>query len=122
MKKTVRIFAVVMVVIMLGLTLASCGGALSGKYTADYFGTGIAMTFSGSDVTIAITVAGAEVAAVDAGYSVDNNMISFDFGDEEAVDNALAKTFLATLESPVPFVEGDGYITIAGIKYAKAAD
>ena len=120
MKKITKILAVVMAVLMLCLALASCGKKLSGKYTADVLGTGVAMTFDGSDVKIAITVATVEVASVDAKYEIKDDKISFDFADEEEVENALAKKVLESLEEPVSFEEGDDYIKIAGTKYKKA--
>lgn len=122
MKKTVRIIAVVMVVLMLCLALASCAKTLSGKYTANYLGTGIAMTFDGSDVEIAFTAAGINLASVDATYTIEDDKIAFDFADEDKVTNAVVKGFLATLESPVPFAEGDGYIEVGGVKYVEAAE
>ena len=120
MKKSVRIMAAVMVVLMLCLSLASCGKTLSGKYSADILGTGTTMTFDGKDVKIAITVTLiGEVASVDATYKIKDDKISFDIADEEEVTNELAKKVIATLEEPVSFEEGEDYIKIDGVKYEK---
>lgn len=123
MKKTIRIVAIAMVAVMLCLCLASCGKKLSGKYSADVFGTGTTMTFDGSNVKIAITVpVFGEVASVDAKYEIKDDKISFDIADEESVSNDLAKNVIKSLETPVAFEEGENYIKINGVKYTKAAD
>ncbi len=118
MKKSIRIIAVVMVALMLCLSLASCGKKLSGKYSADIFGTGTTMTFDGSDVKIAITVTFiGEVASLDATYEIKDDKISFDIADEEKVTNDLAKKVIKSLEEPVSFEEGEDYIKINGVTY-----
>jgi uncharacterized lipoprotein YehR (DUF1307 family) len=123
MKKSLRIVAVVMVALMLCLCLASCGKKLSGKYSADLFGTGTTMTFDGSNAKIAITVTLlGEVASMDAKYEIKDDKISFDIADEEEVTNDLAKKVIASLEQPVSFEEGEDYIKIGDVKYTKQAD
>ena len=123
MKRSVRILALCLVAVMICLTFASCGKKLSGKYSADVLGTGTTMTFDGKDVKIAFTVTLlGEVGSVDATYSIKDDKISFDFGDEEEVDNDLAKSVLKSLEEPVSFEEGEDYIKINGVKYNKVED
>ena len=122
MKKTVRVFSVIIVVCVFCALLASCGNTISGKYTSDYSGTGIILTFGGSDVEIAITVSGVEVDNVDASYVIEDNKISFEFDDEDVANTELAKTFLKTISKPVSFSEGDGFIMINGTKFVKTAD
>ena len=123
MKRSVRILALCLVAVMICLTFASCGKKLSGKYSADVLGTGTTMTFDGKDVKIAFTVTLlGEVGSVDATYSIKDDKISFDFGDEEEVDNKLAKDVLKSLEEPVSFEEGEDYIKINGVKYNKVED
>jgi hypothetical protein len=96
---------------------------LSGKYSADLFGTGTTMTFDGSNVKIAITVTLlGEVASMDAKYEIKDDKISFDIADEEEVTNDLAKKVIASLEQPVSFEEGEDYIKIGDVKYTKQAD
>lgn len=123
MKKSVRILAIVMVVLMLAMSLTACGKKLSGKYSADVLGTGTTMTFDGSDVKIAITVTLlGEVASVDATYEIKDDKISFDIADEEEITNDLAKKVIKSLEEPVDFEEGEDYIKIAGVKYTKVEE
>ncbi len=119
MKKTMRILSVIMAVLMLCLALASCGKKLSGKYSADVLGTGTTLTFKGSDVKIAITVLGNEVASTDATYKIKDDKISFDVVDEEEIENTLAKKVISALEEEVAFEEGDDYIKIGNVKYEK---
>lgn len=119
MKKSMRILSVVLAVLMLCLALASCGKKLSGKYSADVLGTGTTLAFDGSDVKIAITVLGNEVASIDATYKIKDDKISFDVADEEKIENTLAKKVVASLEKEVAFEEGDDYIKIGDVKYEK---
>ena len=56
MKKVLSLVLAIAVLATLCLTLASCGKKLSGKYSADVFGTGTTMTFDGKNVKIAFTV------------------------------------------------------------------
>lgn len=123
MKKSIRIVAMLMVVLILCMSLASCAKKLSGEYSADVFGTGTTMTFDGNNVKIAITVTLlGEVASLDATYEIKDDKISFDIADEEEVTNDLAKQVIASLEEPVAFEKGDDYIKIGDVKYEKKAD
>ena len=123
MKKSIRIVAMLMVVLTLCMSLASCAKKLSGEYSADVFGTGTTMTFDGSDIKIAITVTLlGEVASLDATYEIKDDKISFDIADEEEVTNDLAKKVIESLEEPVAFEEGEDYIKIGDVKYEKKAD
>lgn len=119
MKKSVRILAVVMSLVMLCLCLASCGKTLKGEYKATLLGTGTVLEFSGKKVNISITVLGEEVASTEATYSIKDDKISFDIADEDEIDNKLAKQVIETLEEPSSFTEEDDYIKIGGVKYEK---
>ena len=123
MKKTLSLVLALAVLATICLTFASCGKKLSGKYSADFLGTGTTLAFDGSNVKIAITVTLlGEVASVDAKYEIEDDKISFDFADEEEVSNDLAKKVLKSLEEPVAFEEGEDYIKVNGVKYTKKAD
>lgn len=123
MTKSIRVVALLMVVVMLCVSLASCAKKLSGEYSADVLGTGTTMTFDGKNVKIAITVTLlGEVASLDATYEIKDDKISFDIADEEEVTNELAKQVIESLEEPVAFEEGDDYIKIGDVKYTKKAD
>ena len=123
MKRSIRIFALAMAILMLAMTFAGCGKKLSGKYSADVLGTGTTMTFDGSDVKIGITVTLlGEVASLDATYKIKDDKISFDIANEEEITNDLAKKVIRSLEEPVDFLEGEDYININGVKYEKVAD
>ncbi len=120
MKKSIRILAVAMVAVLLCLCLVSCGKKLSGEYEATIAGTGKKMEFSGKNVTVTYLFLTKEVASVDGTYSIEDDKITFDFVDEDKVEDKDAKEFLAGLAGSVSFEEGDGYIKIAGVKYEKA--
>lgn len=121
MKNTLKIIALALVLVMSVMTLAACAKTLSGKYQATVFGNGTVLTFDGNKVTIAITVLGQELGAIEAGYEIKDDKISFNFTDTESADAAV-KAFVEALEEPVAFEEGEDYIKIAGTKYNKAKD
>jgi uncharacterized lipoprotein YehR (DUF1307 family) len=122
MKKSVRILSVVMAVLMLCLTLASCGKKLSGKYSAEALGSGATFEFKGSKVTIAVKLLGTEVGSAEGTYEIKDDKITFDIADEEEIDNAIAKKAIAELEKPADFEEGEDYIKIGGAKYEAVKD
>ena len=120
MKKVLSLVLAVAVLATLCLTLASCGKKLSGKYSADVFGTGTTMTFDGNKVKIGFTVTLiGEVASVDATYKIKGDKITFEFADEDEVSNDEAKKVIESLEEPASFEEGEDYIKINGVKYEK---
>ena len=122
MKKSIRILAVALVAIMLCMTLASCGKKLSGKYSADFLGTGTTLEFKGKNVTLAVVVLGKEIASVEGPYSIDDDKITFDFVDEDKAEDEDLKAILAEMNGEVSFEEGDGYVKIAGVKYEEVKD
>ena len=120
MKKSIRILAVVMALLMVTLVFAACGKTLKGKYSADFLGTGTTLEFSGKNVRLAVTVTLlGEIAAVEGTYTIEDDKITFDFVDEEKVENDKAKDVLSKFTGTVDFEEGDDYIKIGGIKYEK---
>ena len=120
MKKSIRILAVVMALLMVTLVFAACGKTLKGKYSADFLGTGTTLEFSGKNVRLAVTVTLlGEIAAVEGTYTIEDDKITFDFVDEEQVENDKAKDVLSKFTGTVDFEEGDDYIKIGGIKYSK---
>lgn len=120
MKKSIRILAVAMVALLLCLCLASCGKKLSGEYEKTVAGTGSKLEFSGKNVTVTYLFLGEELGSVDGTYSIEDEEITFDFVDEEDVENEDLKAFLSDLDGTLSFEEGDDYIKIAGVKYEKA--
>ena len=104
MKKTLKIAAVVMAVLMVTLALASCGKTLSGTYAAEVFGTGVSYEFSGKNVEISLTVAGATVASAEGTYKIDGDKITFEFDSD--------KDDVKKYSGEFAFEEGDDYIKI----------
>ena len=111
MKKSVRILSVVMAVLMLCLTLASCGKKLSGKYSAEALGSGATFEFKGSKVTIAVKLLGTEVGSAEGTYEIKDDKITFTFEDEDEDVKKYDGTF--------DFEEKEDSIKIGLIEYEK---
>ena len=118
MKKTVRILALALVLVMMVACLASCGNKLSGKYGNEVF----SLTFDGDSFT-ATTL---KVFSISGTYEIRENeegvkKIVFALGEDSEAnkkyfENLLGGTGGATLE------EGDGYIKIGGVKFNEVKD
>lgn len=122
MKKSVRILAVVMAVLMVTLVLASCGKTISGTYSAEVDVVVLKYTatyeFSGKNVTVTKVVnpliGDAKTTTIEGTYEIVENddgsmdiTLSFETEDEHITSG----TF--------DFEEGDDYIKIGIIKYTK---
>ena len=86
MKKTVKILALAMALLMLGMALASCGNSLSGTYTASVLLWDVDLKFTaGGKVTATMTgkITGEKVEA-EGTYTIEDEQITFDFSDEDA--------------------------------------
>lgn len=115
MKKSVRILAVVMVLLMVTLVFASCGKTLKGTYSAEIAGTGVEMEFEGKDVTITLKFLGAEVGSSTGTYKIEDDQITLTFESDDDKVEAYNGTF--------DFEEGEDYIKIGTFgKFTKKAD
>ena len=117
MKKSIRILAVVMTVLMLCLTLASCGKKLSGTYKAelggDLLGYEATYEFSGSkvEVTKEGTVLGVKNSVtIEGTYEIKDDKITFTFETEDK--DIKSGTFA--------FEETEDGIKIGVVEYKKA--
>ncbi len=113
MKKSIKVLALVMTVVLLCLTLASCGKTLSGTYSMEALGTGSEMEFKGNKVTLTVKVAGKVVGEpVEGKYSIKDDKITFEFESEDKDAENYSGTF--------DFEEGEDYIKIGTLgKYTK---
>ncbi len=122
MKKTVRILAVVMAVLMVTLVLASCGKTLKGAYSAEVDVVVLKYTatyeFSGKNVTVTKVVnpliGDTKTSTIEGTYEIiendDGTMdIKFEFKTDD--DHIKSGTF--------DFEEGEDYIKIGIVKYTK---
>lgn len=111
MKKTVRILAVAMALLMVTLVFASCGKTLKGTYSAEVLSSGVELEFSGKNVTITAKALGAEVASTEATYKIkdDKITITVESDDEELKD----------LNGTFDFEETDDGIKIGAVEYKK---
>ena len=115
MKKSVRILALAMALLMVTFVFASCGKTLKGTYSAEIAGTGVEMTFEGKNVTIALKLLGAELGSSTGTYKIEDDKITLTFDS----DNDKVKAYNGTFD----FEEGDDYIKIGTFgKFTKKAD
>lgn len=115
MKKSVRILAVVMALLMVTLAFASCGKTLKGTYTAEVFGSGVELEFDGKEVTISLKLLGAEVGSSTGTYKIKDDQITLTFDS----DNDKVEAYNGTFD----FEEGEDYIKIGTFgKFTKKAD
>lgn len=113
MKKSIRIMSIMLVAVILCMSLAACGKKLSGKYSAEIpVVGGVAFTFKGSKVTIAITALGSQIASVEGKYSIKDDKITFTFESDEEEVKAYNGTF--------DFAETEKGIKIGLVEYKKA--
>lgn len=110
MKKTVlKVVALMLVAVMLCSALVSCGKTLKGEYKTA-LGTPT-FTFKGNKVTLEIDLV-ITATTIEGKYEIEDDKITFTWEGENADK---AEDYSGTLD----FAEGDGYITIGGVKYNK---
>ena len=122
MKKSVRIMAVVMALLMVTLVFASCGKTISGTYEAEIDG-GIlgkytaTYEFSGKKVTatkVISTLLGSDTVTLEGTYEItekDDGTMEITLNFETSDDHVKSGTFA--------FEQGDDYIKIGVAKYTK---
>ena len=122
MKKTVRILAVAMALLMVTLVFASCGKTLKGTYKAEFGVGGLAgytatYTFSGSKVEITKTgtlVGMSNTTTMTGTYEItekDDGSMEITITLDSEDDDIKSGTFT--------FEEGEDYIKIGLVKYDK---
>ena len=112
MKKTIRITAIVLALLIVTLVFASCGKTLTGTYSAVFVGTVIELTFEGESVTIAVKTMGLMAGSATGTYEIKDDQITLNFESDYAEIKAYNGTF--------DFEEGDDYIQIGSFgKFTK---
>ena len=105
-KNIIKVAALSLVIVMLSVILASCGG-LSGTYE----GIGLEYTFKGSKVSIQVNALGVNIGdPIEGTYNISGDKITLTFADEEGADK-----YSGTFD----FEKGDDYIKIGIAKYNK---
>ena len=110
-KTTVRIFAAVMAILLVTLTLAACGTTLSGTYSAEVAGTGKTYAFKDNKVTVSYKFLGTEVYSYDGTYKIEDDKITITIDSEDKDAKDLKGTF--------DFEKTDDGIKIGVIEYKK---
>lgn len=91
MKKTVKIVALALVLVMALACLASCGKTIKGEYEATLAGTiGFNLKFDGKNVAITAKVGGFSSDPINATYEIEDDKITFTI-PEDAEMSATAK-------------------------------
>jgi len=110
MKKTgLKFVALMLVAVIACAALVSCGKTLKGTYETA-LGTP-SFTFKGNKVTLEIDLV-ITATTIEGKYEIEDDKITFTWEGENADK---AEDYSGTLA----FAEGDGYITIGGVKYNK---
>ncbi len=121
MKKSVRILAVVLALLMVSLVFVACGTTLSGKYSAEAFGTGTTLEFSGSKVTMTFKLVGFSGDPIEGTYEIKDDKISIKLTEEDETGvDALIKKTVESLIGEQSFEKTDDGIKIGGVEYKKA--
>ena len=120
MKKTVKIVALMLVLVMALACLASCGKTIKGEYEASVLGTGVNLKFDGKDVAITVKVLGFSADPIKATYEIEDDKITFMIPEDAEISDE-AKDVLEDLEEAAALEIGeddDGkYIKIGSTKY-----
>ena len=122
MKKSIRILAVVMALLMVTLVFASCGKTLKGAYKAEIGLGGLAgytasYTFSGKKVEISKTatvLGSSKTTTLEGTYEIaekDDGTMEITITLDSEDDDIKSGTFT--------FEEGENYIKIGLVKYEK---
>ena len=121
MKKSIRILAVVMALLMVTLVFASCGKTLKGTYKAEIGGSlagyTATYTFSGKKVEISKTatlLGQSKTTTLEGTYEIaekDDGSMEITISLETSDDDIKSGTYT--------FEEGDNYIKIGLVKYDK---
>ena len=112
MKKTLRITAIILALLMVTLVFASCGKTLEGTYSTIVIDMVYELTFDGENVTIAVKNMGLFVANATGTYEIKDDRITLNFDSDYADIKAYNGTF--------DFEEGDDYIQIGSFgKFTK---
>lgn len=112
MKRSVRILAMALVVVMLCVSLAACGKILMGEYVADMGLGKIKMDFKFNTVEITVEAFG-ESATAEAEYEIKDDKITFSMTDE--AEDELGMDF----GGDAKFEKTDDGIKIDGVEFKK---
>ena len=110
-KNFVKVLALALALVTLTCFFASCGARLSGKYSAEVWGTGVVYEFKGNKVSITLKVAGFSGEPAEGKYEIKDDKITITF---ESDDDDVQK-----YDGTFDFEKGEDYIKIAGVEYKK---
>ena len=123
-KSVIKIIAFTLLAVALCVALVSCGKTLSGEYGAEMnLGIGkieVVYNFKGSKVEIVFSVIGMNSDPIEASYEIKDDKITFDFADEDEIDNYVVKLLIEGMETPMDFEKTDDGIKIGVVEYKKA--
>ncbi len=115
MKKTARILAVVLAMVMVTFVFASCGTTLSGTYSNNIVVGDLSLAFSGKNVTVTFDPLIGENVEIKGTYKIEDEKITFDFADDDDDD----ADWLGSLLGTQSFEKTDAGIKIGGVEYKK---
>ncbi len=109
-----RFLILLAIVLALSAVLCSCGGGkLKGTYEAERFGTGVRLTFRGSNVTVEVTVLGEAVNTLKGTYDVTDTTIRFDFPEAESEDTPFSGEYSFSQTDKTLIIDGEEYTKVS---------
>ncbi len=121
MKKSVRMMALAMALLMVGMLFVACGNMLSGTYATDeVFGSKTTLKFSGKNVEITMKALGQEIDPIKGTYEIKDDKITIKLLDDEDEGlGAAVKALLDEFLKEQSFEKDGDTIKIGGTKYTK---
>ena len=122
MKKTVKIVALALVLVMALACLASCGKTIKGEYEATVAGTGFNLKFDGKNVAITAKVVGFSSDPINATYEIEDDKISFTIPEDAEMSATVKGLFNDIFGQPATLEIGEeengtAYIKIGESKF-----
>lgn len=120
MKKTVKIVALALVLVMALACLISCGKTIKGEYEASVLGTGFNLKFDGKNVAITVKAFGLSSDPINATYKIEDDKITFTIPEDVEMSATVKGLFNDIFGQPATLEIGEGEDGTAYIKIGES--
>lgn len=120
MKKTVKIVALALVLVMALACLASCGKTIKGEYEATFVGMGFNLKFDGKNVAITAKVGGFSSDPINATYEIEDDKITFTIPEDAEMSATVKGLFNDIFGQPATLEIGEDENGTAYIKIGES--